>query len=295
VTTKELNDQFDRRFNLALQRLSATQLRILAKEQEKSLAQCVTKLDMVNRLVDTMSRAVKLEAMKTKLLAGRSISFFRVTKDGFTYSPAPDFQATSSVPSIVGVGPKDEIVEGSVHVMWAILQKNNAYTDRHLQLREDAETLIVDSFWDPDLRLLHVRGSVGVASRIRARFAEMNELKTNEEIARIGAKSKEDFTALKKQMGGKLHRCSGNVKETKGMAKRSGTRHEMFEDLEDTEDYKNFLETTEPLDFDMNVSIGGKTIGVSVGLDPPSFAFRCMVNEATVQHLTHHVKLFCEL
>jgi hypothetical protein len=289
---KKLHDAFE----LAIRQMSIPQLKKLGQIYKKSLSHCDTRADYVNRLNISMKPAERVQAMRDFILAGQTsmtIYAMELPKDTTTVTFEYDFTGTASKePTIVTVGELDEIIKGQQHVQWALATGSQTYLDLELNLKIEPEGMVVDSFFESKTTYLQVRTNASNARRIAEHWAKQMHVSYDTNIRRIALTTEAEVHEFAKQLSGRIRKCSGNKKESKGMLRMSGTRHPNIDDLQGTEDYTAFLATIDPADFQIEFDHDQKSHVLSIGLESGSLYFMTLTPEKTMQYVYRELKAY---
>lgn len=284
----------DRAFRLGLTHLSVARLRQLAFSLKKDVSKCETKEDFVGLLDGTMSKSEKFTALRDDVLAGQtSLALFGL-ENAKTIAFKADFTKATSVPSIVEVGRKGELIDDLKLVAWAVLDSNSTYLDAKLELRTKPEATVVFSFYDPIKEILQVRANFAIARKIGREWARMAGVDPEKDLKQIGLTTVEDVHAFVDMLEGSVIKCTGQKLKSKGFHKVSGSLHPNMSDLRGTEDYDQFLKEAASTSTDVEFQLDDEGVHVGFGLTTQSIVFRTISSEAVIQYVYKKLNEFLE-
>lgn len=283
-------------FDLAIRQLSTSQLRRIAVQNKKNISQCVTRDDYANLLTATMSKQQRLTALKESILAGRtSMALFKMdAKKNVAFHK--DFKGLASpVPAIVTVGKVGEIVKGLQHVQWTMTDGQATFLDQHLELRVEPEAIVVDTFFDPDSRLLQIRGNHTVSRKIAREWARLHNVVFETHVRAQGLADLDDVHNFCDSLDGCVRKCTGDRLESKGFLRVSGMRAPGVPDLRGTDDYDSFVKMVDMVESQIEFEHDGAAVVIGIGLQSRSIVFVTGVSEAVIDFVYDKLKSFLDL
>lgn len=295
---KKLPPKYDA-FDLALSQMSVNQLKKLAAIYKKGTQYCETREDYVGRLRTVMSGDEKLEAMRLFVLAGKtSLTLYTLDyePDVEKYEFTPTFKGVAArEPDIVTVGKVGEVHPGQQLVQWAIVTGLTNYLDIHLNLKVEARSVVVDSFYEPHSSLLQIRANSMIAKRIAMAWAKQANVNFSAAARIRGIETEQDADAFATQMGGSIRKCGGNKRESRGVLRMTATRHPNVQDLRGTEDYAQFSHDVDLVDWVIEFTHQKKLCAVGINITTGSFSFMSVTPESAIQHVYEQLKKFLKI
>jgi hypothetical protein len=277
-------------FENALKQLSYSRLRRYAVDLKKDIEQLKTKQDFVSLLTSTTTKGQKLDALRSFLLAGRgSLALYQLAHKP-KVSKLPPFERASRTPSVVLAGRKGAIIDGQNHLSWAVLDEGNTYLDADLQLQVEPVARIIESFYDPEVKTLQVRADAHLSRRIAMQFAEFVALDPRKDVSLVGLDDLDQLHKFTKKLNGKIVKCHGKKKVSKGFLKVWGEKHPNHADLLGTTDYNDFTKETDPLGRDVSFDYDNMNMRIHVALTTKSISFVTAATEPAIQFVYQTLK-----